>query len=138
MTCRIQESSGTDALDKKTCEIALARGRFQPATDSKGQPTASEYPISIRWQIPNDGPPPAIDVTQAPPPDFRMERTVTFGADGTVLACKSPTIDWQGHRMDPCAEIKVGTETARRWQRDGRAVGATITQTSTEHTSVDP
>lgn len=48
--CRIAESSGYPALDAKTCELALTRGRFKPAKDGAGKPIASSFTLpGVRW-----------------------------------------------------------------------------------------
>ncbi|MDA9918607.1 energy transducer TonB [Erythrobacter sp.] len=46
--CTIIESTGYDALDIRTCEIALERGRFHPASDESGSPvegTLRDYQV---------------------------------------------------------------------------------------------
>ena len=50
--CRIVESSGYPALDAKTCELALERGRFKPANDITGKPIASSFTLpGVKWSI---------------------------------------------------------------------------------------
>ncbi|MEO7689939.1 MAG: energy transducer TonB [Sphingomonas sp.] len=50
--CRIAESSGYPVLDAKTCELALKRGRFKPATDTTGKPVASSFTLpAVRWSV---------------------------------------------------------------------------------------
>lgn len=46
--CEIVNSSGSSKLDRVACEQVVKKGRFQPATDSNGQPRTSE--LSIRWE----------------------------------------------------------------------------------------
>ncbi len=41
--CTIIESTGHERLDAKTCEIAMERGAFFPATDSEGSPIAGTH-----------------------------------------------------------------------------------------------
>jgi TonB family protein len=41
--CRVIESSGAPLIDKRTCDIFLARIRFKPALDKTGRPVASSY-----------------------------------------------------------------------------------------------
>lgn len=47
--CRIQRSSRDPQADRITCHLAQQRFRFQPATDSAGNPTASLFGWRQRW-----------------------------------------------------------------------------------------
>ena len=51
--CSVSGSSGNGSLDSTACSLAQRRYRFTPATRN-GQPVASSYSQSIRWQIPQD------------------------------------------------------------------------------------
>ena len=48
--CIITESSGSVALDKKTCEILMMRARFDPAHNDAGQAIAGTYVDKMRWR----------------------------------------------------------------------------------------
>ncbi len=48
--CVVIESSGFGALDAKTCEIVLARGKFEPALDEDGVPIAGIFTESHNWR----------------------------------------------------------------------------------------
>lgn len=50
--CRVTTSSGSTALDEATCRTITRRGRFQPATDDKGKPTAGTMTSVIKWTLP--------------------------------------------------------------------------------------
>lgn len=50
--CRIVGSSGFQSLDKRTCELLIARAAFEPAKDSGGRPVASFYVNRVWWQVP--------------------------------------------------------------------------------------
>lgn len=51
--CRIASSSGSEALDARTCEIFRARARFEPARDADGNPLrASVAAPPVAWTIP--------------------------------------------------------------------------------------
>ena len=52
--CTITGSSGHGDLDEATCSLVSRRGRFNPATDGEGQPTAGSWGSAVRWQIPKD------------------------------------------------------------------------------------
>jgi TonB family protein len=76
--CRITESSGHPALDAKTCELVLARARFQPALDPGGDPVAGEYLGSYSWRIR----PPYL------PGSHALSIAYTITAAGEVVDCK--------------------------------------------------
>jgi TonB family protein len=50
--CLVVESSGNAMLDETTCRILRTRGRFHPAIDAAGNPTAGLTAIRIRWLLP--------------------------------------------------------------------------------------
>ena len=49
--CTVSTSSGSDALDRKTCEILQTRARFTPATDLDGRPVPDVYSQRITWRL---------------------------------------------------------------------------------------
>lgn len=52
--CWVTRSSGSASLDRRTCEIALANVRFDPARDERGAAIASTYDLRVRWVLPAD------------------------------------------------------------------------------------
>ena len=48
-SCEIVASSGFSDLDQATCSLMSARGRFVPALDETGKPTAGTHVATIRW-----------------------------------------------------------------------------------------
>ena len=52
-SCSVAGSSGNSSLDSTACSLAQRRYRFAPATRN-GQPVASSYSQSIRWQLPDE------------------------------------------------------------------------------------
>lgn len=54
--CEVTGSSGSAALDARTCELIAARGKFVPERDERGKPVASTYSISTRWALMDDVP----------------------------------------------------------------------------------
>ena len=52
--CSVSTSSGSRDLDDATCRISRSRVRFTPAKDDNGSPISSTYPLSVRWQLPDD------------------------------------------------------------------------------------
>lgn len=50
--CKIRESSGSEALDRRTCELVSLRAWFEPAIDSEGRATDGYYSNRVRWSVP--------------------------------------------------------------------------------------
>lgn len=50
--CGVVESSGSKALDAKTCEIYVKRARYEPARDANGAAVPSFYFQRMSWEIP--------------------------------------------------------------------------------------
>ncbi|MFN3515852.1 MAG: energy transducer TonB [Novosphingobium sp.] len=53
-SCEITSSSGSPDLDQAACSNVQRRARFNPATDSEGNPTTGTYSNRVRWVIPKD------------------------------------------------------------------------------------
>ncbi|MFD1788944.1 energy transducer TonB [Sphingomonas floccifaciens] len=49
--CTLRQSSGNASLDTQTCAIAREKVRFTPATDRRGRPIPSDYPLAVKWQL---------------------------------------------------------------------------------------
>jgi periplasmic protein TonB len=49
--CEVTVSSGSDALDSRTCEILSSRARFKPARNESGHPVADTYTQRITWRL---------------------------------------------------------------------------------------
>jgi protein TonB len=47
--CRIARPSPEPETDRRTCELAIKRFRFRPATNAAGQPIESDYGWQQRW-----------------------------------------------------------------------------------------
>jgi len=77
--CTIVSSSGSQVLDKRTCELIQERAYFEPARDAKGKAVASSYINRVRWVLP---------VSDAPKP-FDLTISFVVGADGKVTNCTS-------------------------------------------------
>lgn len=50
--CRVVESSGSAALDTKSCELLRRRGNYIPSKDDQGHPRVSWDRRDIQWSIP--------------------------------------------------------------------------------------
>ena len=46
-------TSGDASLDARTCEVIMARARFEPALDAAGQPVASRSTGKVTWLTPS-------------------------------------------------------------------------------------
>ena len=53
-SCRIIQSSGYEALDAKSCDVMLTRGRGEPARDKHGKPVESFVYFTVRWELPSE------------------------------------------------------------------------------------
>ena len=51
--CRITRSSGSESLDRATCDIMRERARFRPARDSAGNPVPDVFRSGINWRLTN-------------------------------------------------------------------------------------
>jgi len=47
--CRIARPSPEPDTDRVTCELAMKRFRFRPATNAAGEPVESDYGWQQRW-----------------------------------------------------------------------------------------
>jgi TonB family protein len=52
--CRVTKSSGHQILDDATCNIVMAKARFQPAESPGGKPVSGRYATQAVWRL--DGP----------------------------------------------------------------------------------
>ena len=52
-SCTIRRSSGHRLLDETTCQLVLARYRFDPALNDQGQPIAVEAVLPVVWALPS-------------------------------------------------------------------------------------
>lgn len=54
--CRVEKSSGSEALDGTTCRIITERARFKPARDSRNRAVADVFKGRIMWRLPEPQP----------------------------------------------------------------------------------
>lgn len=90
--CKVTETSGSEALDKLTCDIAARRARFTPAHDAEGKPAAGDYWVAVTWGTNDDVTPISIPMevgVQAMPAGYAQpaQMHVLFGADGKPMRC---------------------------------------------------
>lgn len=55
-SCHVTESSGSQSLDKQTCNLMQSRARFVPATNGAGSPVFAQYRTSVAWGVENHQP----------------------------------------------------------------------------------
>ena len=80
--CEIVQSSSSELLDEKSCEIVKERFKFEPARAHNGKAIPEIKTQRITWRIPN-GPDRLEDMT---PFDVNYELIVS--SDGAVKDCK--------------------------------------------------
>jgi TonB family protein len=51
VACHVSRSSGSDLLDRVTCQLIMLRAVFIPAVDAQGQPQAGVAHGKINWRI---------------------------------------------------------------------------------------
>ncbi|HMG47454.1 MAG TPA: TonB family protein [Allosphingosinicella sp.] len=52
LACTVTESSGSAALDRRTCDLVMTRAMFVPASDGAGGRRRGVYRSRFRWVIP--------------------------------------------------------------------------------------
>lgn len=105
--CEVRVSSGSGALDNKTCEIALAQLRFTPARDQHGTATASSYMLPVRWVLPQSIPTARVS--------FSVLSHAEITGLGIVLNCvkKVEGSDPSNSAGDDCDDLRNDPDTAR-------------------------
>ena len=78
--CVVSETSGSRDLDDATCDLMLARARFQPARGSDGAPTRGNYSTRVMWMIESEPEAVANEMVRV-----RSE----LDATGKVLSCSA-------------------------------------------------
>jgi TonB family protein len=52
--CIVTSSSGSDVLDRATCDLIEERARYEPARDGEGKRVPAEDSGRIRWVLPEE------------------------------------------------------------------------------------
>jgi TonB family protein len=120
-SCSVRQSSGSRSLDATTCEIALSRVTYSPATDKRGRPIASEVMLPVRWVLP-EGPTEVGDM----PREWKVEQTISVDSAGEVVACASISTPPNPAATDPCSEWPVGQKLPNPWLLNGKPVGGVM------------
>lgn len=79
--CNVAQSSGSDALDQRTCEIILQRFDFNPALTPQGTPTEEWRTQKFSWKLP-------VLTGEGKEPSKHAELVVNIGKDGSVESCE--------------------------------------------------
>ena len=72
--CEVTQSSGSQQLDQRTCEILTVRARYRPARDASGAPASGTDSGSVTWRLPSDrGGPGGLGPRPAKPPRANLQ-----------------------------------------------------------------
>jgi TonB family protein len=95
--CMIKQSSGSDLLDKRTCDVIRRRAHFEPALDRRGRRVASTLTQSVEWRI-------AEDLFPSEP--WVSRSILTLSADRKPMACRfeyEGALATPGHSSQSCS-----------------------------------
>ncbi|MDB5709081.1 MAG: hypothetical protein JWL96_1151 [Sphingomonas bacterium] len=122
LTCSVSMSSGSTSLDARTCEIAIASLRFNPARDRGGTPIAASYTLPVRWVLPG-----LVEVDLSNGRHLLVDATVQYDIDqhGIVTACR--TISFAPDTRDPCQGFRPGSASPRQPMAHGQPVAGQVT-----------
>jgi TonB family protein len=102
--CEIAAGTADEDLNKVTCDLVLARARFQPARDAEGRPLPSQYKGGVSWKIPHGDNGPVA---------FRRA-TIEIAADGTPSACRVLAKVMLAEAEQTCAHFLADTAIFRQ------------------------
>lgn len=94
--CEVLASSGSQILDRATCNILSQRARFTPARDEKGRPTTDYYTQRIRWELPRH---------IIPFVDERQRIVIRLDDGARAVECRFER-DGRGFDLPECAELQ--------------------------------
>jgi len=95
--CTVTRSSGSALLDRTTCDLLSARGRFEPARDRRGRTIASTWSSRIRWQMPGDQPQARAGLEMT---------TMEVQPDGKVISCATAVDGGGAGNPARCAQLR--------------------------------
>ncbi len=82
--CNVVQSSGSPALDSRTCELLLQRFRFAAARDASGKPVEEWRTQKISWKLPAD----AAASTAYATARLKTDVKVDVAKDGGIESCE--------------------------------------------------
>ncbi len=98
LSCTIDHSSGSADLDAQTCTLLMARARFSPTVDAKGQPVFSVFRSILNWTPPGKilvSSPKMIDVALTIDDGLSgikmpvvVKVDIAVGSDGSMSDCR--------------------------------------------------
>lgn len=120
--CNVAMSSGSASLDARTCEIAVASLRFNPARDRGGTPIAAGYTLPVRWVLPQQQ---EVDLSEGR--HLLVDTTVQYDIDdhGVLTACH--TVSLAPGTLDPCHDFRPGRAAPQQPVVHGRPVAGQVT-----------
>ncbi len=104
--CAVTESSGSTALDTRTCALLRRKARFAPARNTNGSPVSGTHREMIAWSIGSAAISPVLELmltlppSQTPPPAPVTAR-LYFNAKGRVTECEM--VESGGDAVDEAA-----------------------------------
>jgi TonB family protein len=135
IACRIASGSGSAALDKGTCDVALRNARLNPALDKNGRPVASIYRSrNVVWRI--DGGPRPMDVSGGAQMEVGFTAIYEVNSDGLATSCKNVNTLPVGQNV--CDNFVVGTRILPPLASNGKPVSAKVTIRSSRSTRIEP
>jgi len=122
LKCSVSMSSGSTSLDARTCEIAIASLRFNPARDRGGTPISASYTLPVRWVLPSLA---EVDLTNGR--HLLVDATVQYDIDahGVVTACR--TVSFAPDTKDPCEGFHPGRPSPQQPMAHGQPVAGQVT-----------
>lgn len=125
--CKIIESSGSSALDARTCELALANARFNPAKDANGKPVETTFTLpGVRWALKDDYV--NVDLSAGAVSNVRSME-IMVDAQGRGVTCRPLAA---GAPADlECANFRPGVQVSPPLILNGKPVAGKVTITTT-------
>jgi TonB family protein len=128
--CAVSRSSGSPALDVKTCQIFLERARFTPARDAQGRATTDMLASRIVWRMQRDDDAAEVLAPPAPPP---LPPTPPRAGPAPALP-KAPLRSLITRDDYPVSALLAGEQGTVAFQLevrpDGRVGGCAVTKSS--------
>ena len=87
LSCSVTKSSGVPSLDKASCALPMARGKFTPSKPGE-QPGSRIVSLPVRWALPT---------IQRALADVRGDVKLEVRPDGKIKRCRLSTVPDQGH-----------------------------------------
>ncbi|MDH2132966.1 energy transducer TonB [Sphingobium yanoikuyae] len=103
--CDITQSSGSTALDRKTCALILARAKFTHATDETGSAIHSQWHSRVRWWRSNGQGKAGSERSAAPPVDLGLQVSNLPDGARETTASIVVKVDTSGH-VSHCQGVK--------------------------------